>query len=76
MRLLDNWLIYYHNDDFGWSLQLPPRFFEVGHVGATPGIKSSWYVEVRLPFGNWHAWERYKDPLTPALLAMKDKKNK
>lgn len=74
MRLLDNELIYWDRNEFGWELQLPPRFFEVGHTKAFHGLKAAWYIEVRLPFGKtWYTWEQNKDPLTPALLAMKDK---
>lgn len=73
MSLLDNHLIWYNKDQFGWSLQLPPRFFEVGHIGANPGLKSSWYIEWRLPFTKtWRGWDRYQDPLHATLLAMKD----
>jgi len=61
MSPLDNHLIYYRNDDFGWSLQLPPRFFEIGHIGCNPGTLTSWYIEIRLPFGKkWHVWEKYQ----------------
>lgn len=73
MRLLDNELIYWNKDKYGWELQLPPRFLEIGHIGPTPGLKSNWYIEWRLPFRDWHLWSWSKDPLDPVLLAMKDK---
>lgn len=57
MRLDWGEVLYYNNtEDFGWSLQIPSRFLELGRVSVTPGGSKHWYLEWRIPFKQkWHS---------------------